>query len=793
MVASTRNTAVLVALLLLVLIVTGCVAAQQPQSSPSVSTLELVPLPEAPTPTVPADSSPSVPVLPSRLQQAFLTPVAPDGWAGPLIVSGAPTARQSTDLVHGGPVFVSWAITNTRDLAHVGPFMVDLMLDGVPVERWSSPGLGTGEIRSVVDWDALPVRARLTAGRHALTLSVDPTGLAQPGASSARTHTVYFEVPEAPGAPPQRIIAAARQPNLAVYTPDGWDDPINLQSVVDRFGGVGSVLQVAFKNIGLSSVTSFFQVHISVDGVMVAKFAQQGLVADETVVTPPWAGLLDAMPLEPGRHVLQLLLDPTDLVDEVRLEDNTFAMEIVLGADGVLTPVGRRADVSQATPRTSLLVPYVPTGWGASLVAAGAPGRTAAPGPLHADADLYVSWAVQNRGGADRTQPYVIEVLVDDKRVGHWLRAGLAAGRTDFVVDERIEGTLPPGDHRLTLRVIEDEPLLDGSAVSLIAERTLRWRPGAPPEREAAGLSTEELRERLAVLDQLRSSSAPTVALGGDARGVERVLRLAEAVHFSIYGRTLAEEPLAIHVVTDAEFGDWIDVECRDVASGLEEDARPLYLQNCDRAKGFAGYQTHWQGLRRIVVKGERPPMAVLGTLAHELGHFVQSRMNPELDQETGLDFRALREAQAYAHQVLFIRKLQDLTGFDLLLYPRVGGYERFVPEQVQRFVAARGRDEHARGKLLLWLALLTDPELRGARTVLFNNLAMTTESAETVFRYLAALVASQVPDYVSARFEGLAVQTPAIESLAAARLVLGLPYWIEGPSEFREVGLLLP
>ena len=177
----------------------------------------------------------------------------------------------------------------------------------------------------------------------------------------------------------------------------------------------------------------------------------------------------------------------------------------------------------------------------------------------------------------------------------------------------------------------------------------------------------------------------------------------------------------------------------------------------------------------------------------HELGHFVQSRANPDLDALTGLDFRAVREAQAYVHQTLFLRTLQDLTGFDLLLYPRIDGFDRFVPERVAALVRDADRDEHARGKLLVWLALLTDPELRGQRTVLFNTLSLSAGASRELFDYLVMLAPSEVRGYVTARFRSLSAQAPAIECIALARLVSGLPHWNEGPPFFREVGLLLP
>ena len=87
-------------------------------------------------------------------------------------------------------------------------------------------------------------------------------------------------------------------------------------------------------------------------------------------------------------------------------------------------------------------------------------------------------------------------------------------------------------------------------------------------------------------------------------------------------------------------------------------------------AKGFVGYYTNWRGAPRIVIRGDKTPMDVLSTISHELGHYRQALVNSSLNEQPNLNIVALREAQAYAHQVVFFRTLESLTGLDLLLYP---------------------------------------------------------------------------------------------------------------------------
>ncbi len=756
---------------------------QTPSSVPPPQAFEATPAPpttENPSPLapVPAMATPEPPPV------ASLQPSAPDGWDAPLVVAATPGARSSSALTSGGPLYVSWTIENVGSAPAATGFSVDLMLDGVPVERWGVDELEAGESRSVVDWDVLASRALLSPGTHNLTLAVDPTGLVQPLSATGKRYSVEFELPAPLVSRDVQVLAPERQPNLAVHVPDGWDEPIRL--VPGPFAGAGPDVQISFKNAGLSSVPDFFQVYLYLDQVMVARFGQRGLVAQEIVVTLPWDGLLETMPLTPGEHVLLLALDPTRLVSETTRSDNSYATTFAWSTSGALVPSSAPPALDDPTAGPALTA-YEPSGWSGPIVVARAPGKTGNREELYTEGPLYVSWALRNDGDAPRGGSILVDLLVDGRVVADWVRPDLAAGRIDFVVDRPIADTFTPGLHRLALRLRE----LDGTS-RVLAERTAVWLLGAPAPAAPSLLTTEETLRRLSKLEALRSTYAPTVGPGSDGAASD-VLEMASVVYAELYGRGLDDEPLAVYVVSRAEYGDWVDAECRDVAGGLSGESRGTYLEGCARAKDFVGYQSLWRGLHRIVVQGERPPMQVLGTLAHELGHFVQSRANPELDALTDIDFRAVRESQAYAHQTLFLRTLQDLTGFDLLLYPRIDGFDRFIPEQVAALVREADRDEHTRGKLLLWLALLTDPELRGQRTVLFNSITLSTDASREVFDYLVRLEPSEVRRYVTARFRSLSAQAPAIESIALARLVSGLPHWNEGPPFFREVGLLLP
>ena len=754
--------------------------------SPGPTPTPLAPLP-SPSP-IPFDTATPVPTGTPRVRPSpsyvSLRPATPEGWSASLIVSGQPNATESGPIGPDGLMYVSWAVTNTGSEDADLPFSVDLVVDGVPVERWlAATGLDVGEVQTIRDWADLPIRANLAAGPHVLQLIVDSTGYLQPLDTPENNVAVSFDWPEMPVDDLQTTLAPTRLPNLKPYLPEGWDDSIRLQGVPRSANAALTAtpsLEIAYNNGGLSSISRFFLVYVYLDGVLVTKFNQHGLIAHEAVVTPPWAHLLDTIYVSPGRHTLTLELDPTGLVQEADETDNTVSVDFNWAGPALADSNSGPTTVDGAPA----ILPYIPSGWSGSLVVSGYRGETSLPGAAYLSSQAFVNWAMKNHGGAVRS-PYAIELLVSGEVVHTWERESLAAGAIDLLVDEPVPAAFAQGIHTVELRV----RMADGS-IATVSRVPVNWRTGFAPPRGDSTLDEAERRRRLALLEDIRSSAAPLSTTPELRQGVIDVVDL---VYRSLYNRSLSEESFGISILTDEEFEAWVDAECGDVAPTLSASIRTVYLARCTEAKGFAGYYSEWRGASRIVSRSDRTPMEVLSTLAHELGHFRQARTNPSLNDQVNLDVVAIREAQAYAHQVAFFRTLESLAGLDLLLYPRLNGYEVFVEMRIGNLRARAETSEHARGQLLLWLAILSDPELRPQRTVLLNNLAMPAQTAREVYEYLSAFSPGQARLYVNRMMRTVTAQIGAIESIVSARLIPGLPYWNEGSPELREVGLLLP
>ena len=739
-------------------------------------------------------ASVSEPTLQTPGPRANLQPVTPDGWSTPLVLSSFREARISTAVVPEEDVYVSWAITNQGSLDATSQFFIDLYLDGIPVERWAAPQLQRDGAHLVEGWTYLPRRASLTPGTHTLMLMVDPTNLIAEEEEADNSYITTFEWPSSPSDASQSSVAPSRFSNLTPFVPEEWDSPIRIEAPIDGSTDALSI-QVAYQNSGLSSIGDFFQAHLYLDGVLAAKFGERGLIAQESIITPQWRGLTDVVHLTPGRHTLTLIVDPTGLVRETNEGDNDFSTEFFWGP-GATT--GGSADKTLAgAPEPPALTAFTPPGWGGAIVATSTTGQLASPTRLPREAPTYIHWALRNTGQQDLDEPFTVELLLDGTTMETWRRQGLAAGEIDFLLDWPLPTIVQtvPGSHDLELRVRRALSEADGTVTTTLAQRTVQWVRADALDSDPIRYTPEELQRRLSLLERLLSTGDPATAVASDA-SPETVLAVADAVYYSIYGTSLFDEPLTIHLLGDEEYTQWVAVECQDTLTRLPSDQQDQYQQSCARLEGFSAYTTSWRGSHRIVLRAARPPMQLLATLAHELGHFRQSVLNPELENRgsaASLDIQALREAQAYTYQVYFLRVLERLTGRALLLYPKLEGYERFVEQRLDTLMAEAGSSEHSRGQLLVWLSLLTDPELRPTRNVLLSNRSLTAQAAQELFIRLVYLRAQDITPYVIQRMEDARTQRQAIQSLALARLLPGLPYWNEGSPYLRDVGLLLP
>ena len=168
------------------------------------------------------------------------------------------------------------------------------------------------------------------------------------------------------------------------------------------------------------------------------------------------------------------------------------------------------------------------------------------------------------------------------------------------------------------------------------------------------------------------------------------------------------------------------------------------------RARGWCCIRTD-DGLA-LIMRANNPLAASTAITAHEAGHALQRLINPvqsKAKRESLIG--ALREAEAYAFEVALTRKIGEYTRVETARWP--SGYDWAPYLDSWRQALQDSVDdltkEHDRGRLIMWQAVLNDPELSHLREELERNGHVSADSMMDMYRRFVKLTPSEVEPYV--------------------------------------------
>ncbi len=274
--------------------------------------------------------------------------------------------------------------------------------------------------------------------------------------------------------------------NLAPFTPQSWTYPLVAAATpgsrrVERLSlDADTYISWAVGNEGPDSVDYPFFVDVYVDGVLAERWPAPGLAAGEVIRLGDWEGLYRRMRLEPGSHVLRLVVDPTNLAPETNEDDNAYEIEFVW----------QPPSEPEATPAPPNhlpdLAPAAPEGWADALIATSYRGATE-DGPLSVSVPTYVSYGFTNRGLVSYAQESWAYLYVDDVLVSAQVGVGLLAEETARSVewDGLLESmSLTPGEHTLRLEVDATNLIDESDETNNTIEKRFTWGQGAVPSMQ---------------------------------------------------------------------------------------------------------------------------------------------------------------------------------------------------------------------------------------------------------------------------------------------------------------------
>ena len=235
----------------------------------------------------------------------------------------------------------------------------------------------------------------------------------------------------------------------------------------------------------------------------------------------------------------------------------------------------------------------------------------------------------------------------------------------------------------------------------------------------------------------IRATSSAGLATTTEISLVTEALEVFETAYYLLTGATPRLEGWVPRVLPTDEYFRLIDEK-----AGGDPELKLALAFCCPPA----------DGILQVIIDGGSPSQSVIGSLAHEAGHARQRLSNPAQDdapRDTNLG--ALKEAQAYAFQGALLRALGRYADVNATKIPTHPAADRLFDawELLWRNTAGDRKEEHARGILLMWLAVFHDSNLEELKAELEGSAVLSPDSLLKLHAYLISLTPGQADTYV--------------------------------------------
>ncbi|MCI0438102.1 MAG: hypothetical protein L0177_03110 [Chloroflexi bacterium] len=754
---------------------------------------------------------PTLPPTPAPQVVGNLRPRTLSGWDNPLVATQFEGSRNNGALVYGGKTFISWAIANIGTGDIQSDIFVDLLFDNVTVERWVVRGMPVNSSARIEDWADLGSRVNIKAGGHKLKLVVDSTNLIPETDESDNAFEWQFDwIPTQGSTTPTPT--PSNLPDLVPAASEDRETPIVATSYQgDRVSGPLSVdvptyVEYGISNQGFASTGQDIWVYLYFDDYLVDRQLIKGLTAHDTASRPEWDGLFQATRVAPGAHILKMVVDATNLVNEFDETNNVFEQEFIWET-GPVPPRPLDDIEAQPTPPAPLMLPnLVPGwkyGWDGPIVVSNSEGEFK-DSPLVVGQTPYVDVVIANLSAVETNGQTVVDLYFDDIKV-HTFTSGavsppMGGGAIRFWSDWdglASRANVTEGPHTLKIVINPQFTVVEASEQDNVFEKTFVWQYD-PDESgpQPIAYTNDQLKAKLSELRMFLLSQELAFDPGGADR-TARVLDIAEAGYYLIAGKSFKDERVDIHLLSHDDYAAWIDADFAEklaVSDSSEYDSilarREFFKENA------LGFKTRRFGKIAIVVDAERPIAEVVDSLAHELGHMRQDLLNPSQTEAGDSHFiNGIQEAQAQQFQRVFWLTLETFTAQNLIKYPDSDAFRRLIDRRFEFWLGDVNSDEHSLGRILQWLVVMDDPELRDLRDALLSRWSLNAAESLRLYDYLVALDPKAINAYVSERMRAQAISAhmKTITTLAKSRLVKSLNPDMEGHPTLRPSSLMSP
>ena len=276
------------------------------------------------------------------------------------------------------------------------------------------------------------------------------------------------------------------------------------------------------------------------------------------------------------------------------------------------------------------------------------------------------------------------------------------------------------------------------------------------------------------LLGEMMRQVKPLYGIGsGERDWTPEILGAARAMYYIATGNDLHEDGYLIRLLPRQEFKTAYVQSCMTEWMTMTDDEYARHFDACI-SKRLLGFKTRMAGQIYLFIDSERSPADVLGTLMHEIGHWLQDLRNPSQTTMRSTAYsQGLKEAQAEIFEAACWRYAEQHLGVSLSLFPDI---ERSRLRFEYLFDSRNALEtEHDMGYVLLWTQALTNTTGLKLSASLRENGILGTEQAMELYNYLVDLAPYQVDAWAT----NLLAKEDLIEEfeqIALSRLVKDLP-----------------
>jgi hypothetical protein len=352
---------------------------------------------------------------------------------------------------------------------------------------------------------------------------------------------------------------------------------------------------------------------------------------------------------------------------------------------------------------------------------------------------------------------FSVDIFFDNQKIYkiHFTGSTPGAGfrRSIDVMSEIIDSlNVTSGEHIVGIHIDPDNQIEEFDENDNVFEKIFVWSDYQVDMKFDINYSDDDLKTILSKVPKLLKSNRPVIGEVGSL-DIDEILNIADAGIFLLTGSSVMDKRIRIQILSRQDYLNRLDIIFKDMLALNDGSDYLAFHQEIGFQKKYSlGKKDRIDGMVDVMVDGSNTFDLVIGTLVHELAHALQDLLAPiQTEGSTptnSLELMVIREAEAQQFERAFWLAIQEVTGEDLFSFRYNKSRDEYI--NFNTYIDSNeGYYQHDLGRLIQWLAVLSDKNLENLKIELLKNGELSYKSGISLFEYFLTIEPDDVSDYV--------------------------------------------